>query len=161
MGYNMVFYVDGGCRHNGSGYAIGAAAAVKMKRNRGHVYWTEKMDFDDSPTNQRAEMLAIILALPSALSEYDTLNPLPYLFLEIRSDSKYAIGCMTEWKARWICNGWRNSRGNDVANTDLIRQAYDLEDRVKDIGKVTYTHIPRAQNTVADGYCNQAMDEME
>ena len=61
MGYTMVFYVDGGCRNNGYSNAIGAAAAVQMLRGGGHRSWYRQIY--DNPTNQRAEITAIIIAL--------------------------------------------------------------------------------------------------
>lgn len=63
----------------------------------------------------------------------------PFLRVEIFSDSKYAVGCMTEWIYKWSRNGWRNAAGNQVANQDLIRKASDLDDRLRVKGVVEYT----------------------
>ncbi|KAI3328833.1 hypothetical protein F4824DRAFT_506163 [Ustulina deusta] len=51
----MEFYVDGGCRGNGQPGVIGAAANSKWKSQHLPRYPT--------PTNQRAEITAIIIAL--------------------------------------------------------------------------------------------------
>lgn len=158
MGYTMVFYVDGGCRNNGYSNAIGAAAAVQMLRGGGHRSWYRQIY--DNPTNQRAEITAIIIALQEALQAYDELDTNPYLHLTIYSDSRYAIGCMTDWIYKWTRNGWINSAGNPVANRDLIQEASDLDDEVKALGDVTYRYIPRSENELADGYCNDALDDM-
>lgn len=81
--------------------------------------------------------------------------------VEIFSDSKYAVTCMKTWIYKWANNGWTNSAGNEVSNRDLIEEASDLDDRVKDIGSVEYTWIPRSENEVADAACNVAMDKQE
>lgn len=112
-----------------------------------------------TPTNQRAEITAIILALEQALEEYANLDGNPWLDVKIYSDSKYAIGCMTDWVYKWRANGWRNAAGNEVANRDLIEEASDLDDRLKEEGDVKYIWIPREDNDEADRICNDALDD--
>jgi ribonuclease HI len=68
---------------------------------------------------------------------------------------------MNDWVYKWTKNGWRNAAGNEVANRDLIEEACDLDDRLKEEGSVEYIWIPREQNEEADRYCNQAMDDEE
>lgn len=162
MVYIMEIYVDGGCRGNGRPGSIGAAATCFKNRQGEHNYWTRGLDRNEAiPTNQRAEIEAIILALELALDKYQDLDSNPYLQVTIFSDSKYAIGCMTDWIYKWCGNGWRNAAGNPVANQDLIRKASDLDDRLRGEGEVKYTWIPRSQNEVADRHCNEAMDRQE
>ena len=61
MVYTMIYKVDGGCRRNGYSDAIGAAAAVEMQRYRdGWKSWTTELPAYPTPTNQRAEITAII-----------------------------------------------------------------------------------------------------
>ena len=159
MVYIMKIYVDGGCRGNGQPGAIGAAAAVFEKRNGGHYAWTKSLPQYPPPTNQRAEITAIILALEQALEKYENLDTNPYLDVKIYSDSKYAIGCMTNWIYKWTRNGWINAAGNEVANRDLIQEASDLDDRLKEEGDVEYIWISREENQLADRLCNECMDE--
>ncbi|KAI1088507.1 ribonuclease H-like domain-containing protein [Rostrohypoxylon terebratum] len=162
MVYKMKFYVDGGCRNNGYTNAIGAAAACLKNRYGKYRIRTRVLDTDEYyATNQRAELLAMILALEWALERYEELDGYPRLQLTIYSDSRYAVGCLNEWMDRWVANGWMNSRGMPVANRDLIEEAYDLEDKVRDLGSVLYEYIPRSENTVADTACNDALDDIE
>jgi ribonuclease HI len=65
---------------------------------------------------------------------------------------------MNEWIYKWTRNGWRNASGNEVANRELIEEASDLDDQVKELGSVEYIWIPRAENEEADEACNRAMD---
>ncbi len=76
----------------------------------------------------------------------------------MHSDSKYAIGCMNDWIYKWCRNGWTTSAGYEVANRDIIQEASDLDDRLKEEGDVRYVWIPREQNQDADRYANEALD---
>ncbi|KAK2757576.1 hypothetical protein FQN54_004545 [Arachnomyces sp. PD_36] len=160
MVYIMEIYTDGACRGNGRSWAIGAAASALM--TRGSTYYPRKRPLPDypTPTNQRAEITAIILALEQALEKYEELHSYPDLKVKIFSDSRYAIGCMTDWVYKWANNGWRNAAGNEVVNRDLIEEASDLDDRLKREGKVEYIWIPRSQNQIADELCNECLDDM-
>lgn len=155
----MRIYTDGGCRGNGQPGAIGAASAVRMNKWRKWKSRTISLPSDPPPTNQRAEITAIILGLEVALERSRQLNHSPRLNVRIHSDSKYAIGCMTEWIYKWAGNGWINCIGNPVANQDLLKRASDLDDRLREMGRVKYVWIPREKNDIADGLCNKNMDE--
>lgn len=159
MVYIMEIYVDGGCRDNGQPGAIGAAAAIFKKKYEGYDAWTKSLPPYPPPTNQRAEITAIILALEQALEKLEELDTNPYLDVKIYSDSRYAIGCMTNWIYKWARNGWINAAGNEVANRDLIQEASDLDDRLKEEGDVEYIWIPREENQLADRLCNEDMDK--
>ncbi|KAJ8113698.1 hypothetical protein ONZ43_g5095 [Nemania bipapillata] len=162
MVYVMEFYVDGGCRGNGQPWAIGAAACCLRTRS-GDARFVRSVSLprDPAPTNQRAEITAIIMALEWALEKYRGLNTSPAVDVRIHSDSRYAIGCMTNWIYKWASNGWENSSGYEVANRDLIQRASDLDDEVKELGSIKYIWIPRSDNETADEACNEKLDEQE
>ncbi|KAI4858972.1 ribonuclease H1 [Hypoxylon rubiginosum] len=162
MVYTMEFRVDGGCRGNGTESAIGAAAACRFFRGGSHKTRTQALDtYEYNATNQRAEILAMTIALDWVLEKFKELNSYPRLRVKIYSDSRYAIGCMNEWIAKWSRNGWRNSQGKPVANRDLIEEASLLNDAVKELGTIRYIYIPREENMIADAACNDALDELE
>lgn len=79
----------------------------------------------------------------------------------IFSDSKYAVQCMTEWIHKWRENGWKNARGLDVINSDLVQEAAVLEGEVRALGKLKYRWAPREDNGDADLRCNKALDAQE
>jgi ribonuclease HI len=162
MVYRMELYVDGGCRHNGCIDAIGAAA-VGLKSPRGGFQdsSTEALPSSPTPTNQRAELSAIILALKKALERRRELYNNPRLEVTIHSDSRYAVGCMMEWADGWEQNGWRNCRGEKVANRSLIKEALALENKVMVSGKLRYEYIRRNRNRYADGLCNECLDQQK
>jgi len=159
----MKIYVDGGCRGNGQPGSIGAAAAVFESRGGRQQIWSRRLpaSYHTPVTNQRAELTAIIIALEQAIIKYDGLDSDPRLVVTIYSDSRYAIGCMNEWIYKWSQNGWVNAAGREVANRELIQEASDLDDELKERGDVSYVWIPRHENEDADRHCNSVMDEME
>ncbi|KAI0405741.1 ribonuclease H1 [Xylaria palmicola] len=161
MVYVMEFFVDGGCRGNGQPGAIGAAACCLMRKYRGsHQARTIHLPSYPAPTNQRAEIMAIIMALEWAIEKTNELMTNPAISVRIHSDSKYAIGCMNTWIDNWVANGWVNSSGFEVANRDLIERASDLNDEVAYMGSVRYEWVPRSENQLADEYCNDALDDL-
>jgi ribonuclease HI len=159
MVYIMEIYVDGCCRGNGQPDSRGAAAAIFKRKWGGFHSWTTLLPRYPPPTNQRAEITAIILALEQALEKYSELDTNPWLVVKIYSDSRYATGCMTEWVHKWVKNGWINAAGREVANRDLIEEASDLDRRLKEEGNVEYIWIPREQNEDADRCCKDALDK--
>ncbi|KAI0484812.1 ribonuclease H-like domain-containing protein [Xylariaceae sp. FL0804] len=161
MVYRMDFFVDGGCRGNGQPGSIGAAAAVLQAGWSGRHYsqTTElRRDFPPWPTSQRAEITAVILALKWALQRWRELDGSPVMRVTVHSDSRYAVGCMTEWLGHWQSNGWRNARGVEVANRDLIEEAAELDDELGRLGTLHYVWVPRKVNAEADRYCNETLD---
>jgi ribonuclease HI len=165
MGYNMNVYVDGACKGNGQPGAKGAAAAVFRPKYGKHTWFTRVLPRYPTPTNQRAEITAIIIVLEEALIKYQELDQSPRLYLRIYSDSKYAVACMNEWIYKWTQNNWTTSAGYEVVNRDLIERASNLDDDVKALGdglsEVYYIWIPREENEEADQCCNQALDEQD
>ncbi|KAI4114236.1 MAG: hypothetical protein LQ345_004958 [Seirophora villosa] len=98
------------------------------------------------------------MALERALDFYQNCNMSPYMRVTIMTDSKYAHGCMTNWLAKWMNNGWLNCNGNEVANRDLIEQAVDLQDEIERNGNVDYVWLPRELNEEADAAVNEELD---
>lgn len=128
------------------------------KRNGKYDAWTKSLPLYPPSTNQRAEITAIILTLEQALEKLEELDTNPYLDVKIYSDSRYAIGCITNWIYKWTRNGWINAAGNEVANRDLIQEASHLDNRLKEVGDVEYIWISREENQLADRLCNKYMD---
>ncbi|KAL2864002.1 ribonuclease H-like protein [Aspergillus lucknowensis] len=163
MVYKMEIYTDGGCRGNGKPWAYGAAAAVvKNKWGRHTRRRTVELPEgqDPRPSNQRAEIMGIILGLQLALEKRQEVHPRTKFSVRIYSDSRYAIGCMTEWIYKWVQNDWTNAAGREVVNRDLIEEASDLDDDLNAVGRVRFIYIPREDNEVADELCNDCMDDM-
>lgn len=105
--------------------------------------------FDPATTNQRMELTAAleaVRAFPGAL--------------EVVSDSTYVVNCFRDrWWAGWRQRGWRNAKGEPVANQDLWR---DLVAAVVDErpGEVRFRwvkgHGVDPLNHLVDGLANDA-----
>jgi ribonuclease HI len=93
-------YTDGACRGNPGpgGWAWASDASDYASGAEAHT------------TNQRMEVRAVI----EALLEHSS-GP-----VEIVSDSNYVVKCFHDkWYAGWKRRGWKNSKGDPVANRDL------------------------------------------
>lgn len=160
----LVFRVDGGCRSNGRPDAIGAAACCLYKNSSGTgEYWDRIVDLPPwpTPTNQRAELIAIILALKWALEINEDRSFTTVTNVTIYSDSQYAVRCMTQWIHRWRANDWTDVNGLPVKNQDLIKMASRRYKDLRDYGAVNYIWVPRDENHDADRCCNRALDDQE
>ena len=93
-------YTDGACRGNPGpgGWAWASDASDFASGAEAHT------------TNQRMEVRAVIEALLEHAS-----GP-----IHIVSDSTYVVKCFHDkWYAGWKRRGWKNSKGDPVANRDL------------------------------------------
>ena len=113
-------YTDGSSLSNGQ---VGANGGVGVyfgpldKRNISEPLTGTKQ------TNQRAELTAMLRALEVGPKDRK---------LDIVTDSKYAIQCVTEWSIKWRSNGWVNSSNKPVENKDLVSKIIDmLEERFR------------------------------
>ena len=104
---NINIYTDGACINNGK---KNAKAGIG-------IYISDDFTISEKliglPTNQRAELYAIL----KALLVIDILN---YKNINIYTDSMYSINCITKWVKGWKKNGWKDSKKKDVKNKDLI-----------------------------------------
>ncbi|OBT64796.1 hypothetical protein VE03_06495 [Pseudogymnoascus sp. 23342-1-I1] len=159
MVYIMRIFVDGACRNNGYWGAEGSAAAV-FKRGKNRILQSHKycLPDDPTPTNQRAELTAIIVALKQAIRKHRDLDTCPRLDVKICSDSDYAVRCMNEFVFKWLKNGWITAAGHPVKNQDLIKEAVRFLNELKELGKVRIRWIPRGENQEADQLCNDVLD---
>ncbi|MEX6429084.1 MAG: ribonuclease H family protein [Ferrimicrobium sp.] len=102
----LLIYTDGACRGNpGPG-----GWAWFEPLSRAHDSGGELVT-----TNQRMELMAVLQALRSHAGD-----------VLIRSDSTYVVNCFRQaWWKKWESNGYRNSKGEPVANSDLWQPLID------------------------------------
>ena len=72
----------------------------------------------DNPTNNRAELLAILECL-----NVITKEGRPYVIL---TDSKYSYDSLTKFAVKWEKNDWRTVDCNMVKNKEFIKPIYDI-----------------------------------
>jgi ribonuclease HI len=103
-----LIYTDGACSGNPGpgGWAWAIAPDGQINGSGGAAY----------TTNQRMEMTAVLEALRA--------NPGQ---ITIVSDSTYVVNCFRDkWWVRWQANGWKNSKKEPVANTDIWKPLIEL-----------------------------------
>lgn len=123
IGQCIVAWTDGACSGNGTDNAragIGVFFGDSDPRNV-----SEKFTLD-RPTNQRAEVYAVIRLL-EIVPEGDII---------VNTDSMYCINAMTDWIHSWLKNNWNN---NTISNRDLLERLYELISRRK--GAVEFRHV--------------------
>ena len=100
-------YTDGACINNGKKNAK-AGIGIYISDN-----FTVSEKLNGLPTNQRAELYAILKALL-------IIDIIKYKNIHIYTDSMYSINCITKWVKNWKKNGWKDSKKKDIKNKDLI-----------------------------------------
>lgn len=132
----VIVYTDGGARNNPGP----AAAGVVITDASGHT--TELKKFLGSQTNNWAEYEAVALAL----AEAKRLG-CAGCAVEVRLDSKLvAEQLMGHWKVKepTLKPQWAKVRAMMAA----------------DFPRITFRHIPRAENAEADRLVNKVLDEV-
>lgn len=114
---NIVVYTDGSCIGNGNVNAnggIGIYFPNKELKNVSKVYRHKRC------TSSRTELYAILLAIKLIKQSYN----LDDTTIDIYSDSKYSISCITKWAKNWEKNGWIKTDGLPVKNKEYICAIY-------------------------------------
>ena len=108
---DIVLYTDGACRGNPGPGGWGAVLVYNGIQK-------QMSGFEDSTTNNRMELLAVIKGL-SALKENCNV--------EIYTDSAYVSNAFLQnWVQTWQQNGWVTANKTPVANMDLWQELLSL-----------------------------------
>lgn len=121
---NPEIYVDGSCLGNGRG---GARAGVGVFFGDGDPRNLSESFTMDNPTNQRAEILAIVRALEVCLADPRLIEAET---ITVRTDSMYVVNCVQRYIDSWRAHAWHKSDGEPVKNRDLIERLGELRDRL-------------------------------
>lgn len=125
----VVVYTDGSSLGNGR---KGATAGVGVYFGDSDPRNVSERLQGNPQTNQRAELTAILRALQTIDLSQD---------LEIRTDSKYSIQCVTEWYINWERNGWKTANG-PVKNQDLVQLVREkLDEREVNGGRTQFIWV--------------------
>jgi ribonuclease HI len=133
----IIMYTDGGSRNNPGPAAVGVFIET-LKKQYGH-YIGEK-------TNNEAEYAAVILGL----------GKIKHLVGKDRAkNSEVEIFLDSEFVQRQMNHQYK------VKEPELQKLFLEVWNLMLDFGKVTFNHIPRERNKVADKLVNEALDEKE
>jgi ribonuclease HI len=127
-------YCDGACSPNpgksGTGIAIYHQQQIKQ-------LWYGR--FLAHGTNNTAELTGLLESFILAQ---------PYIKqgqrVQILSDSKYSIDCITKWATGWKNKGWTRGKGDEIKNLDLIKQCHALYGELK--SQLTISHVKAHAN---------------
>ncbi|KAJ2996394.1 Ribonuclease H1 [Globomyces sp. JEL0801] len=136
-------YTDGSCVGNGKRGAkagLGVWFGPNDSRNL-----SEPLN-DPNPTNNRAEMKAVIRALEITSEDRKVI---------IHSDSNYTIQGITKWIHGWKKRDWKLSNGDDVLNKDLWMRLDTLY-HSRSGEKYVAGHSGHLGNEMADQLATQA-----
>ena len=156
-GIKTDIFCDGSSRGNGQkGARAGYGVAVLLD---GYVFKriSEKLQPDEPPTNQRAELQAFYHALRITKERQAPTT--------IYTDSMYSINCITVWAPGWKQKGWKKADGKPVLHLDIIEPMVALYEEIKPL--LTIKHVKGHQtgnsyeaqgNNLADELATQAAD---
>jgi len=132
-GRRLVVEADGGSRGNPGPAGYGAL----VRDGATGAILAERADYLGVTSNNVAEYSGLVAGLRAAV-EVD-----PGAVIEVRMDSKLVVEQMS---GRW-----------QIKHEDMRRLAGEAR-RAAPAGQVTYTWVPRAENSAADALANEAMD---
>jgi len=144
---DLVAFTDGGCRGN-PGVGAWAFLLVEGKTRKA----LERAGGEQATTNNRMEMWAAIAALEAIKK--------PGVRLLLVTDSKYLIGCCTQWMAGWKAKGWKR-KGDPLKNVDLLQKLDSLLTGKHVEFRWVAGHSGHAGNEHVDQLGNEAMDRIQ
>ncbi|OHE96192.1 hypothetical protein CORC01_08569 [Colletotrichum orchidophilum] len=137
-------YTDGSSLDNGKSYAKSGVGVYFGPNDPRNV--SERLE-GNPQTNQRAELTAILRALEATSVTQD---------VQIWTDSKYSINCVTTYYKRWETNNWK-TQGEDVKNQDLIKAIREHLSRRDAAGTITSINWCKGHSNNPG---NEAADEL-
>ena len=144
MSSNWIAYTDGACAPSNPGPA--GWGAVLLPPGGGAA--SDHYGFIGPGTNQIAELTAAI----------EGLSRVPAgAAVELVSDSQYVLKGLSEWRDGWERKGWRNSKGEPVANLGLWKRLFALADERCVSTRWVRGHNGDAHNERADALANKAL----
>jgi len=144
---DIVAFTDGGCRGNPGVGAWGFVLVDVASRKALESAGGEKLT-----TNNRMEMWAAIAAL-QGVKKLDAR-------VLVVTDSKYLIGCCTQWMAGWKARGWKR-KGDPLKNVDLLQKLDELLGPRRVEFRWVAGHSGHVGNEHVDRLGNEAMDRLQ
>ena len=120
---SFIIYTDGACKNNGSKKAKAGIGVYFSERNNIKINNISKKLLCDKPTNNKAELTAILVALEKCYEKDIKQNIIIY------TDSDYCIKCITCWYPEWI----KQPNFNKKKNIDILNKIFKYynENKVK------------------------------
>jgi len=122
-------YCDGACSPNpgqsGTGLAIYEDSVLtELRYGLYHPMGTNN-------TAELGGMLESMLLAQTYIQQGKTV--------EVLSDSKYSIDCITKWAKGWKAKGWTRGKGEEIKNLEIIQRSFALYEELK--SQLFITHV--------------------
>ena len=114
-------YCDGACSPNPG--KSGTGMAVYQQQQLIELWYGL---FEPMGTNNTAELNGILAALNYAQEHIKQGKT-----VQVLSDSKYSIDCITKWAKGWQAKGWTRGKGEEIKNLEVIKQCFVLYQALK------------------------------
>ncbi len=126
-------YCDGACSPNPgkSGTGIAIYETINDKQQLTSLWYGLHQA---NGTNNTAELNGLLKSFEVA-QKYIAQNK----SVQVLSDSKYSIDCVTKWAKGWQAKGWTRGKGEEIKNLDLIKQCFGLYQKIK--VNLTISHV--------------------
>jgi ribonuclease HI len=136
----IYIFTDGNCKSNGKKGAKGGSGVYIPQLD------TKLVEIIDKPTNQRAELNAILMCFRYILENSIKQN------IIIVSDSLYTINCLTNWYINWENNGYIASNKKPVKNKEIIQEIIKLKNTIlkTNLNQVSFKHVRSHQSPPID-----------
>lgn len=135
-------YSDGACSPN-----PGASGTGMAVYNNGNLISLWYGLHQPNGTNNTAELNGLLTALRYAKHILAQSKP-----IEIFSDSKYSIDCITKWAKGWKSKGWKRGKNEEIKNLEIIKSCYNLYMELHSYIKISHVkgHADIEGNELAD-----------
>ncbi len=118
MSERITIYTDGSCLGNPGPGGYGAVLVYGEYKGEGADNYKEFSQGYKKTTNNRMELLAVIVALGALTRSCE---------VDLWTDSKYVQQAITKnWLKNWLKNGWKTAAKKPVKNQDLWQQLVPL-----------------------------------
>ena len=142
-------FTDGSCLNNGKKNSTGAIG-IFFSDDDNDNYGQAIENDGNKITNQTMELIACIQAF--RIIENKISSGLKFKMIYVYTDSSYLINCINKWYGQWEKNGWKNSKGKDVENKELIKVLYELKSKHIVIFKHVRSHQDPPVNIDSEEY---------
>lgn len=122
-------YCDGACSPNPG--KSGTGMAVYHKHELKQLWYGL---YQPMGTNNTAELNGMLYAFRYAKALIKKGAK-----VEVLSDSKYSIDCITKWARGWQAKGWTRGKGEEIKNLEIIKECFTLYNEIK--AHLTITHV--------------------
>jgi ribonuclease HI len=149
--------IDGAYSNNGNDRARSAIGVFHGYDSDLNISYP--LDGLDRQTSQIAELAACSKALSDALviQEGWEMSDDRLKAVVIKSDSEYVVRGVTEWLPKWKKNGWKNAKGQPIANSTYFQLIERLIEILEKDLSVKFWIVPREQNKIADSLATSAL----